>query len=667
MSSSDNNGHVQPSRSATRRLHATPGEMAECVRTHDWASSLGPIEAWNETLLATVSMMLSADIPVQLFWGPDMITLYNDALRPAFAEKHPHALGMSAREVWKEVWPDIGPQLENVLEGHSVRHRAVPFKLLRNGKLEEMYWDYSYSPIFLPDGSVAGILDVALDVTETVLAQQRLKASEAQSSQVAQQLSQVLAVTKDAVTGVNRDWVITYVNQAAEASYGSKSELIGRNIWEHYPDAVYEGSPFVEHLHRAMDGTSSGFEAFYPEPLNMWLQVEVHPTQDGIVIFSRDMTERRRAEQVLQKTELAAVRSEQQLKVIMDALPAYLSYLDTDFRYVRVNRTYEEWFKRSANEIVGLSIDDVLGMEAAGLVRAEMQHALRGERKQFEYKLNIHGEERTLNVVHLPDLDEKGTVRGVIVQGQDVTDRKRSEEALLQSEKLAAVGRLAASIAHEINNPLESVTNLLYLARQSQAIEEAQEYLDTAERELRRVSAITHQTLRFYRQSTKPRAVSSTDLLESVLSIYQGRLVNSHITVVEDRKTDELVECFDGEVRQVFNNLVANAIDAMHPLGGRLILRSRVSTNWSNGRQGIRITVADTGSGMPPGVLKRAFEAFYTTKGIGGNGLGLWVSAEIVKRHSGTLHVRSSRQDRHHGTVFTLFLPFDAAIRQALV
>ena len=328
-----------------------------------------------------------------------------------------------------------------------------------------------------------------------------------------------------------------------------------------------------------------------------------------------------------------------------------------------MNHTYEEWFKRSAQDIVGKSIHEVLGPEAAAVVGSQMQDALAGQRKQFEYKLRLFGEDRVLSVVHIPDLAENGEVQGVIVQGQDVTDRKRAEEALIQSEKLAAVGRLAASIAHEINNPLESVTNLLYLARNTADPEEVQGYLDMAERELRRVSVISNQTLRFHKQSTNPRSVSAEELLESVLSIHQGRLVNSGVTVIQDRKTGQEVECFDGEIRQVLNNLVGNAIDAMHPLGGRLVVRSKVATNWRTGHRGLAITVADSGSGMPADVQRRAFEAFYTTKGIGGTGLGLWVSKEIMDRHNGTLRFRSSEDAVGRGTVFVLFLPFAAVSR----
>jgi signal transduction histidine kinase len=236
-------------------------------------------------------------------------------------------------------------------------------------------------------------------------------------------------------------------------------------------------------------------------------------------------------------------------------------------------------------------------------------------------------------------------------------ERHRAEAALIQSEKLAAVGRLAASISHEINNPLESVTNLLYLIRQEDHMpERSLTYLALAERELARVSEIAGQTLRFQRQSSNPTSVTPQDLLESVVALYQGRLINAHITLEFDHQAASPIICYEGDIRQVLNNLVGNAIEAMRT-GGRLVIRTRDSKCWRTGRPGVRITIADTGSGMPPEVVKHIYEAFYTTKGLSGTGLGLWISHGIVQKHTGVLSVRSSDSASQTGTVFSLFLP----------
>jgi PAS domain S-box-containing protein len=252
---------------------------------------------------------------------------------------------------------------------------------------------------------------------------------------------------------------------------------------------------------------------------------------------------------------------------------------------------------------------------------------------------------------------------GIAVFFHDITERKKVATALINNEKLAAVGRLAASIAHEINNPLESVTNLLYLARVSNEPVEVKEYLATADRELRRVGAITAQTLRFHKQSSNPTAIHCAELIDGVLSIYQGRIVNSRVEVEHRKREVEPIQCFEGEIRQVLNNLVANAIDAMHPEGGRLLLRYRNATDWRTGRKGLAITVADTGPGMSKHTRSKIFEVFFTTKGIGGTGLGLWISREIVYRHDGRLLIRSSQQVGQTGTAISLFLPARAVFR----
>lgn len=145
--------------------------------------------------------------------------------------------------------------------------------------------------------------------------------------------------------------------------------------------------------------------------------------------------------------------------------------------------------------------------------------------------------------------------------------------------------------------------------------------------------------------------------------MYQGRLVNSNVRIEKRKRDDRLFACFEGEIRQVLSNLVGNAVDAMHPHGGKLLLRSREAYDWRTGQKGVALTVADTGTGMAPPVLSKIYDAFYTTKGIGGTGLGLWVSKEIVDRHRGTLLVRSSQKEGQSGTVFNLFLPYDAASR----
>ena len=235
-------------------------------------------------------------------------------------------------------------------------------------------------------------------------------------------------------------------------------------------------------------------------------------------------------------------------------------------------------------------------------------------------------------------------------------ERDQAALAMIESEKLAAVGRLASSIAHEINNPLESVTNLLYLIRGEEELSEAaRDYVVTAERELARVSQITLQTLRFHRQSTSATLVRPESLLNEVLEIYKTRLMHSRVFVSREYDPSLQVTCYEGDIRQVFSNLIGNAFDAMRG-GGKLRLRTRQLTCWATGERGIMFTVADSGPGMSKEVRGRVFDAFFSTKGIQGTGLGLWISKRIVHKHRGHLRVRS-RTGEPHGTVFHLWLP----------
>ena len=262
-----------------------------------------------------------------------------------------------------------------------------------------------------------------------------------------------------------------------------------------------------------------------------------------------------------------------------------------------------------------------------------------------------------MSLAAAPIFDDHGTVTGGVVTVEDIDQQKRSEAALIQSEKLAAVGRLAASISHEINNPLEAVTNLLYLAQQDPALsQETRGYLDTADQELGRVSQIVSQTLRFHRQATKPRAVLAKELVDPVLGLYSGRLGNARIKVVVEHKGVQRVDCYEGEIRQVLNNLVGNAIESMRD-GGKLRVRTSDARLWKSGLRAVRITIADEGTGMDAEVLNRIFDAFYTTKGHNGTGLGLWISRGIVTKHQGLVHVRSSVKTTRRGTTFSLVLP----------
>ncbi len=340
-----------------------------------------------------------------------------------------------------------------------------------------------------------------------------------------------------------------------------------------------------------------------------------------------------------------------------------------DLPLVYVNPAFEVMTGYCLEEVQGKNCRFLQGAETDPEAVKKLREAIRDHCEVVVVLKNFRKDGRPFwNELSLsPIRNREGELTHFVGIQTDVTARVDFEAALRESEKLAAVGRLASSIAHEINNPLESVMNLLYLAQEELAQEElgqetdgfaqARRYVMQADKELRRVALITSQSLRFYKQSTKPHEITAEDLLESVVDMYEGRAVNADVRVARRERATGALVCLESEIRQVLSNLVRNALDAMRGTGGTLAIRTRDATDWASGRVGVMFTIADQGTGIAPETLARMFKPFFTTKGIAGTGLGLWISREIVERHEGRLKVRSRVKAGTSGTVFCLFLP----------
>jgi PAS domain S-box-containing protein len=257
--------------------------------------------------------------------------------------------------------------------------------------------------------------------------------------------------------------------------------------------------------------------------------------------------------------------------------------------------------------------------------------------------------------------DSEGRVTRMMGVLADVTHRKLTEEVMLRTEKLAVAGRLAAAVAHEINNPLEAVGNLLYLISTAETSEAVRAHACQALDELMRVSLIAQQTLKFHRQPGAPALTRLSEVVAVVLSLFRPKLRSAGITAHVRVAQEEGVACMPSEMHQIFANLVSNAIDAMSQ-GGELAIRLRPSQDWRDGSTaGMRVTFSDTGMGMNRATMRRIFEPFFTTKTDTGTGLGLWVVAQLVERRHGDVRVWSSQRKGISGTSFSVFLPFEYA------
>jgi PAS domain S-box-containing protein len=274
-----------------------------------------------------------------------------------------------------------------------------------------------------------------------------------------------------------------------------------------------------------------------------------------------------------------------------------------------------------------------------------------------ECRLLCQGVYRRVLARAVPVRDETGQPREWVGACTDIEQQRAAEEALIRQEKLALAGRLAAAIAHEINNPLQAVTNLVSLISTGADLEQARQFASLAQAELSRVSHIVTQTLAFYRQPAETKANDLAEIIDSVLALMQPKIAKANIEVIRELDLSQPLVCAAGEIRQILANIIANAVEAM-PTGGKLRIRLRAVSDWrGHTGQGIRVTIADTGPGIPAEIRERIFEPFFTTKDTVGTGLGLWVTAQLMQKCAGRIAVFSSTRPPRSGTVFSLFFP----------
>jgi PAS domain S-box-containing protein len=599
--------------------------------------------------------MLHSPFPTILSWGTEMVFLYNDAAISTLTAKHPTALGSLYRDVFPEAWDLVSTDLEACLyRGETAVRDNMFIPVLFNGVLVDQYFSYSLIPVY-ENGRIMGIYDAFRNMTDTVMGARRLRESEARlklATEVAKLGVFVWDTVEDSGSWEN-DRMYEIFGRTREQGPVNGATFLSEVVHPDYRDAfrqamqhtLQKGEPFrfegLMHCHGGLRCIE----------INGDLQPETNGPQGKILGTIRDVTEIRKTEEELRKVakrlgEFAAiVASSDDVIMSKDLNGIITSWNDAATRI----------FGYSPEEMIGASILKLIPENLHSDEKMIIENIRAGRRVEHFETVRLAKDGRLIDVslTVSPIKDEHGRVIGASKILRDVSSRRRMEQSLLQAEKIAATGRMAATIAHEINNPLEAVMNLLYLLRAKITDDEGRSFLATAEDELGRVSHIAKQTLGYYREHAAASRASVSDIADHALTIYGPRCTAASITIKRSIDPSTKIVLRRGEMMQVISNLLANSIYAM-PSGGTL---SVSVCNASTAADGIVLIVEDDGVGIAPKDLPMVFDAFFTTRATVGTGIGLFVAKQFIEGHGGRISIESSCDPDSHGTTVRVFLP----------
>jgi PAS domain S-box-containing protein len=489
----------------------------------------------------------------------------------------------------------------------------------------------------------------------------KVAASSSEAEKAQRRLAAIIEYSEDAIASKDLNGIITSWNKSAERLFGYKAEeIIGKPVTLIIPPELHDDEPRI--LEKIRGGERiKHFQTVRVHKNGQRIDVSltVSPIRDekgnivGAAKIVRDITRQK-------KLEEAALR-----------LAAIVESSDDAIASKDLNGVVTSW-NRSAEKLFGYKPEEIIGKHITMIIPPELHHdedmilskIRRGEKiDHFEtIRLHKNGERIEVSLTISPVKDDDGNVIGAAKIVRNIMETNKIERALQTTEKLAAAGRMAATVAHEINNPLEAVTNLVYLAKRDLTNNDrVAGYLELASRELDRVAHITRQTLGFYRDTSSPVRFNVAETLEDLLLLYEKRFESRRIELVKQYDKALEITALAGEIRQAFSNLITNAIDAM-PDGGKLMLKISKAREWrGSGLSGIRVTILDTGSGIEPKHRRNIFQPFFTTKTDVGTGLGLWITRGIVEKHRGTIQMKSRTGQNCHGAAFSIFLPAEYA------
>jgi PAS domain S-box-containing protein len=650
-------------------------DMTNRIRAHHWAATpLGPLERWSETLIATVNLMLHSPFPTILSWGPEMVFLYNDAAVPTLMGKHPSALGALYRDVFREAWDLVSADLEACFyRGESPVRDNMFIPILLNGVIEDHYWSYSLIPVY-EDGKIAGFYDAYRNMTEIVTGARKLRDSETRltlATEVAQLGIFVWHLADDRASWEN-DRMYEIFGRSRESDPVNGQAFLNEVV---HPD-------FRESFNRALEATIQTDAPFFfegiirlPGNTQRWIEANGHLQSNGssgqILGTIRDITRIKETEKALE----VSLKRAGELAAIVESSDDVILSKDLNGIITSWNPAAIRLFGYSAEEMIGSSILKIIPEHLHSDEKVIIESLRAGRRvEHFEtVRVTKAGQLIDVSLTISPVFDDRGQVIGASKILRDISGRKKLEKSLLQAEKIAATGRMAATIAHEINNPLQAIVNLLSLLRPAVSSPEGIKYLDAVESELIRVSHIARQTLGYYRDNASAINMSLSDLVLHAVTIYEPRCRELGIEVRKSLDSSKVIALRRGEMMQVISNLLSNSIYAMQK-GGVLSISVKDAGAASDevvpavpGEIALTIpdeivlVIEDNGAGIPADVLPKVFDAFFTTRSTVGTGIGLFIARQFVEGHGGRVEIESSVDARNHGTIVRIFLPVSPA------
>ena len=694
---------------AIDRIFAGGGEMRALCRAYDWSTTpLGPVSEWSASLRAAVGIVLGSSTPMFLWWGPELIQIYNDAYRPSFGAvgRHPKALGMRGRDCWTDIWDTIGPQIEQVMTtGVSTWHEDQYLPIERNGTLEDVWWTYSYSPVYEDDGSVAATLVTCLETTQRVLTErERARLLDETATAVRAlgeseaQLRAIYDGTYESIGLLSAEGTLLHANRASLQFVQSRvADIIGRPFWE---TPWFGRTPGAAEAMRAAVARAAGgefvrYQAALAPPAGeeRIFDISLHPVRNeqGDVAFivpeGRDVTDTHLAvherEQLLAALEVERARLEQ----VFQRAPSFIVVLrGPEMVYEFVNEAYygligerevlAKPLLQALPELDGQPFVDILyrvresGEPWIGREAPVLLQRTRGEPPETRY----------IDTVFQALVEADGTRSGVVAHGSDVTAhvlaRREIERLLAESESARAEAEAAradaeaanrakgdflAIMSHELRTPLNAIggyAELMQMGIRGPLTPEQAEDLRRIQTSQRHLLGLINEVLNYAKLETGSvhydlddvpvrEALAAAESLVAPQARAKGLALSS-----DDCERTLAVRADPEKLRQILVNLLSNAVKFTAP-GGRIEMTS------GSGEHRVAIRIRDTGIGIAPDKLEAIFDPFVQvrsdlTRPHEGSGLGLAISRDLARGMGGDLFVESAPGA---GSVFTLLLP----------